>query len=134
MNSKPMKNFICLLLAIVLLFSDVCFGAVKTYSLLSYNSHENTASTIDLQNGVTSSPVICTGEMLGQRDTLRALKQNPRTYDLKGLKIDVCPFFGNNFPENFSFFYMTASGQSGCIIRTDAVIVTYIHNQDGKKA
>ena len=134
MINKITKNFILLLLAASMVLSGICFGSLKSYSDFPYDFYHETIPSIDLQNGITSSPKLCTYEMLGHNTTLASIKENRSIPDIKGLGTAVFLLDNLTLFENSTLFYMPDSAVLNCKSCSIRVIVRYIHNLDGKKA
>ena len=128
------KNCISLLLVITMIFTGMCFNDIKTDSIFSCAYDDSSASIIYSLNDDGSHPTVCTIEMLGSRSTLSALKPNRRSQETIGVKLHLCLSLQSNHLQNPLYTYMAVSGQPSADAFSLTVIVTYMHNQDGKKA
>ncbi len=134
MKSRYLKNYICLLMIVSMIFSGICFEDTTTYSLFSYATSESTSTYLDLQNGLASSQKLCTLQMLGQRNIISSPKTPRRSYDIRGIRTVLFKSLADIFLQNSSLLYASESVDIFNEFFSNTVIITYIHMQDGQKA
>lgn len=141
MYFKKYQIHICFLLIISLLLYGMCFETIQTDSSFVCSTFDkclsgtNTASALRSSSKAFPSEQVCTPEVPGQREIAAGIRQSARRSILKlgrgsyyalwtGV-ITLQPFLAAL--HSYSFAAMHA-------VRSNAVILVYIHRQDGKKS
>lgn len=126
------RKMLNLILVFFVFLSSFNASIVNSDSLFTQTS-DRPISAVDITNAVIRDTNMCTVEMLRDRDTTCNFQSARRTIgqaDIKGLSNIIClvphiyenlfSYYGNTVRYNYSY-------------QCPVVILTYIHNQDGKK-
>jgi hypothetical protein len=131
------RCYVCLLLAILLFFSGMCLRFEQTDSFFSYSSDRNLtskASVFRQQKPEVPFSSLCTDEMLGSRTSATAILQT-RTKTEKNNSFSGQLFFLLCLlVPSFHLIFLTISRELQYDDFVTAIIISYIHNQDGKKS
>ena len=133
MQMKRNKNFICFLLAIAMLLSGMYFDNTKLDSLFSYKNYSNVTSTLNSSDSLLANPEVRTEEISGSRVVANSIKSERRSDEKNNSKTDLYLVFWETFPQNFTTFFNTIVSEFHNGIYSNAVIINYIHQKDGKK-
>lgn len=138
MNAMKWKRWINCLLAITLFFSGMCFESIKTDSSISYTVNPTKTCSYHLSQDTNNHQDICTNEQL-RTSTLRGTVEtlNRNSFSNKGKSRMRTGFFLSTLNvlsenSNFSFNDVYTRLYRTCI-PCEAVIISYIHHQDGAK-
>lgn len=132
MQMKRRNNFICFLLAITMLISGMCFNSAKADSLFSCKNSVNSTSTIHSFDNLWSHPEVRTEEISGVRILTSSIKSENRSgaHTRLDCHLNSVEILSQNF-----FCYSTAVADDFYSeIRSNTVIINYIHQKDGKKS
>lgn len=145
MRSKK-SSFVCIALAVILLFLGMCSQIKRADSILA-NFQQMTAKAesamtdnlqINLETEFINKAEIdssyinnCTDELItGLRDTFRNFRREQGRTGLKSQMEFLCI---EEILQVFASFYIIIAAMCFKIQGSDIIILNYIHNQDGEK-
>ncbi|MDD3361171.1 MAG: hypothetical protein PHW34_05800 [Hespellia sp.] len=135
MNSQK-KKVLCMILLLSIVFSAICFKSVKTDVFGVSNSENHSAFHYQIGSDRLSDVDISTTEMMGTRGISTSSIQESISKTApteRAIRLTAVFFCALLLYWGLSIFYFTAN-----LVITDdkryvAVLLNYIHNQDGKK-
>lgn len=127
------QKFICVIMAICMMFSGMCLNNTKADSLFERVAESTTTSYIDSlkQEGLNNES--CTIEMLGVRNTVNILgtiKRSVEKWEGRTSLVLLCMEEMTSQLSNYHIATITMQFLEG---HGRTVVLEYIHNQDGKK-
>lgn len=134
------KKWINCLLAIILLLSGICFDTIQADSSISYTQNADSTETCSLlpEDFTKTQQDICTSEQL-KTITLRGAASQLNRYSLQnkgksrlgtGIFLSALNILSENSNYYFKDVYIRANRT---FLSCEAVIISYIHHQDGTK-
>lgn len=134
MRKQRNNNFICCILAALVLLFGMCLDTTSTDSYLTYGQVDQSEDTITSPEVTFSSSAICTQQMLGQGERTTSIQEgkptNPSTLNRLSLNL----YSAELRAQSQQFHLPTASIEVSDELPYNAVIMNYIHHKDGKKA
>ena len=128
------KQILCLILALFTFFTGVCFEQVEADSLFSFTLEKEPSSYVGTYDVKMLKAELCTTKMLGIRDHTYLEKSMNKTADSrKNVGKQLGLYWTNVSSTSFSSFYATVNVVFHPKLHNNFVILTYIHNADGKK-
>ena len=133
---KTKYNYIiCYILAVFMLLSGMCLESVEADSSFALQTAVQTTASIGSSNHEILCNESCTIEMLGIRGTSYAVsvakRSNHRT-DIR-FRASILLLCVEKCAQNFSNFHIAANAIQFPELYAKAVVLNFIHNQDGKK-
>ncbi len=129
------NRIICYILAVFMLLTGMCLENAEADSLFVYHETAKTTSMISSYEKEFLCNQSCTTEMLGIRSNSYSLsaaqRSNYRT-DIR-YRAAVIVFCVEKFAQNLSNFRIAANAIQFPELYGKAVVLHYIHSQDGKK-
>lgn len=127
------KRILCSLLVLIMFLSGMCSENVSADSLFECISENQTVSTIDSLNNDIKIAESCTIEMLGIRNISYVRSTAKRSMNRADLKTSLVCLNTDDFLHLLSDFHITAYAIQLPELRSEAVVLNYIHKKDGKK-
>lgn len=128
------QKWIYLLLVITVMISGICLEKIQADAYFSCN-HTRTIVKLD---GILRDVPACRTETLSQREvlsSLRTAKRETRHNQIKtGFQTGFCVSYAEILPQNIQLNQAAGIDRSDCEGSSSAVILSYIHKQDGEKA
>lgn len=141
MYFKKYQIHICFLLIISLLLCGMCFETVQTDSSFVCSTFDkclsdtSTASALRSSSKTFPSEQVYTPEALGQREIAAGIRQSARRSILKLGRGSYCALWTAVItPQPFSAALRSRALTVMHAVRSNAIILVYIHHQDGKKS
>lgn len=135
MHMRKKNNLICILLAIAIVFSGMCSDKIQTDSLFSYANQTASTSTICSYDSLIPYTVIRTEELTGARQIANTFKRHSeRLNDKSGSRPGLYAAFPAAILPEYLFFISCVTDMPIQEIVSNSIIITYIHNKDGKKS
>lgn len=116
-----------------MMFSGMCLNNTKADSLFEYVAESTTTSYIDSLDQERLYNESCTIEMLGVRNTVSILGTIKRSVEKWEGRTSLIVLCIEDMSFQFSNFHIAAITTQCFKGHGRAVVLDYIHNQDGKK-
>lgn len=129
------NQLICFILALFMLLTGMCLENVEADSYLAFYETAQTSAVIGSWDKEILCNESCTIEMLGIRSasySFSAARRSNYRMDIRYRAV-IISFCVEKFTQNLSNFYMAANAVQFPELYGKAVVLHYIHNQDGKK-
>ena len=128
------KQILCLILALFVFFTGVCFEQIEADSLFSFTLETEPSSYVGTYEVTILKAELCTAKMLGIHDHSYLGKDTNKTVHGRKNIGKTLEFYCTNIGStSFSNFYATVNAVFHKKLHHNFVILTYIHNADGKK-
>lgn len=129
------NQIICYILAVFMLLAGMCFENLEADSSFAFYGTAEMTSVIGSLDREILCNESCTIEMLGIRSTSYALSAARRSACRTDIRyraaiISLCV---ENFTQNLSNFHIAANAIQFPELYGSAVVLHYIHSQDGEK-
>lgn len=133
------RKLLCIILAIAIVFSGIYyegiyFESIKINSTIFNTSEQASVPCIYSNNAKIISGEVCTSEMLGISDRFysRQLTES-QISSRRESKLAVNTLWVDSSLQLLTNYFLDATGLQSPKSYSRAVLVTYIHNSDGKK-
>ena len=138
MNITKYKKWLNCLLALILIISGMSFETVKMDSSSLYAVNSTKTCSFYLPKNTDINHDICTPEQIKTttlRGTVERLNRNSLgNRSRTGLRTGIFLFTLNILSENSNFYFIDAYNRASRTFSSyEAVIISYIHQQDGAK-
>lgn len=141
MHFKKYQIHICFLLVISLLLCGMCFETIQTDSSFvcstsdKYPNSTPPASTLRSPSKAFPSEQVYSPETLGQREVAAGIRQSARRSIVKmGRGNYYTLWTAVIIPQSFSAASINYNHTAMHAVRSNTIILGYIHHQDGKKS
>lgn len=131
------KKYLSFILIIFLLFNGMCMSSSQTDSVLSCRDNGHTSSVVSISDTTLADQDICTDELTGTGAiySVRNIMSVRNADERLSLRISLFPvLFSSLIHKDISVFRQLAVTGFYKVIISGAVIISYIHHQDGEKA
>ena len=130
-NNK--RNFISLFLILSIILSWVCFDSSNAELSFLRQISSETATTLSTDNKISASPEVSIEELIGQRVEISYARHSGNFQQKTGSRIHFFIPGLQIIPQLNFFIHSVVAVFSHNIIFSNAVIIDYIHQKDGKK-
>lgn len=128
------KKNLCLLLAVMVLLTGVCFEKGKAESFFACANGENRSQVLYFLAGAIERPELCTEELLGSQDIGSLIEQIGHSDKTTNLLTAVLLSSAEIFSQNPAIIHHIENRETDCAYSSGAaVIIGYIHQKDGSK-
>lgn len=135
MKTKQFRKNICFLLIVALLFLGMYSNDAQTASAFAHASSGTAASSLRPCGSSAPAQYIFDEENLTQHNCAALLRASSRrTADKAGRSIFPVLSYVEPLPLSNSFICIAAGSEPCQAVRSNTIIISYIHLKDGKKA
>ena len=128
------RKLLCIILAIAIVFSGIYFESIKINSTIFNTSEQASVPCIYSNNAKIISGEVCTSEKLGISDRFYSGQLMGRQISSRReSKLAVNTLWVDSSLQLLTNYFLDATGLQSPKSYSRAVLVTYIHNSDGKK-
>ncbi len=128
------KRYLSALLIVALLFSGMCLNEFSTNSFFVFsNTTSPSEASIRGWQPSTDAPTFCTTELLGQQEITRTNQRTRRVNETLRTRLAFYPPLVEVLPNLYAQASATEVRCLSFVAFSTAIIVYYIHHQDGKK-
>ncbi len=135
MKRDNLKKWISILVIISCIVSGMCFANSETDSFFRYAKNSQVTSTIETPDKSIPRQEQCREEYLGIRTVNSTIRATTRTETKSAIRARILLSAVEILPQKFNFLHsVTAEEEALEEHQSSAVIIMYIHQQDGEKA
>lgn len=131
---RKKQQFISVVLIICIILTGICFDNIEMDCFDAFKNNTTSSPNVWADDECVLDIDACTAEMLGTRNTV--LSQQVAFKSLNNIKYSrllYSLFVGNSYVQNLSSFNATSKLVSLRSETNFAVILSFIHDKDGKK-
>lgn len=126
------KRICCLLSVIIIALSGMSEGTIGA-DIALYSAQKNTAVSFCAQENLCACKEPCTRDLLGECDIRSITSYDKCTNTKSNVEVNLTISFPANRPENSFYTIQTRCPGVVDTLRSQSVIVSYIHQKDGEK-